>query len=264
MANQEEIAGAGVPATAGDLAPTGDPDGHQAGAQASQEQEPRPVTYDDASRLYGPGTIRARERYDELSMRDHLARAYASLRASGEYDAARHGAGDTEPVTAAEHLELLATAEYLARAYKPAFEVDNALRAGASWAQVAEALGADEAMARVEYRAWADGQHDMLTWTEGRLGMSDAEYAEALARAGEPEPGAAKAYAATHRVLCVHADQDGQGAHWLAPGEKCAAAGDQAARGCSPRTRSPPMPPCWRRRKPPNRRPDHEQRAAGR
>jgi hypothetical protein len=25
-------------------------------------------------------------------------------------------------------------------------------------------------------------------------------------------------------VLCAHADQDGQGAHWLQPGEKCAAA----------------------------------------
>jgi hypothetical protein len=39
----------------------------------------------------------------------------------------------------------------------------------------------------------------------------------------EPEPGAARAYAATHPVLCAHADQDGKGAHWLAPGEKCSA-----------------------------------------
>ena len=37
-------------------------------------RQPGPVTYDDASRRYGPGTIGARERYDELSMRDHLAR----------------------------------------------------------------------------------------------------------------------------------------------------------------------------------------------
>ena len=88
---------------------------------------------------------------------------------------------------------------------------------------MAEALDTDEAMARVEYRAWADGQHDMLRWTDGRLGMSDAEYAAVLARAGEPDPGAAKAYAATHRVLCAHADQDGQGTHWLQPGERCAA-----------------------------------------
>jgi len=51
--------------------------------------------------------------------------------------------------------------------------------------------------------------------------MSDPQYAEAVSRAGDPEPGVAKAYAATHRVLCAHADRDGKGAHWLAPGEKC-------------------------------------------
>ena len=49
--------------------------------------------------------------------------------------------------------------------------------------------------------------------------MSDAEYAEVIARAGEPDPGAAKAYAAAHRVLCAHADDDGRAAHWPAPGE---------------------------------------------
>ena len=109
------IDGAGASATAGELVRTGDPRGDQDGAQASHAQESRPVTYDDASRLYGPGTIGARERYDELSMRDHLARAYASLGASGEYDAARHGTGDTAPLTAAEHLDLLATAESVRR-----------------------------------------------------------------------------------------------------------------------------------------------------
>jgi hypothetical protein len=189
----------------------------------------RPVTYSHAERCYGPGTHAARERHDELSMRDTLARAYATLRASGQYDPAKHGAGDKEPLSRDEHLELLATAEYLARAYKPASEVDHALRGGATWGQVADALGTDEGMARVEYRAWADGQHDMLTWTDGRLGMSDAEYAEAKARAGEPEPGAAKAYAATHRVLCAHAGQDGRGAHWLQPGEKCSAVPERGA-----------------------------------
>lgn len=183
--------------------------------------EARPITYDQVGQRYGPGRHDARERYDELSIREHLARAYVTLRARGAYDPAKHGTGDTEPLTAAEHLELLALGEYLARSYKPSFEVDHALRVGATWAQVAEALDADEARARVAYRAWADGQHDMLNWTEGRLGMSDAEHAEAIARAGEPDPGAAKAYAATHRVLCAHAGDDGQEAHWLAPGEKC-------------------------------------------
>lgn len=186
-----------------------------------RQDERRPLTYNQVAQRFGPGRHAARERYEELSTRDHLARAYAKLRASGEYDPAKHGAGASEPLTADEHLELLAIGEYLARSYKPVSEVDNALRAGATWNKIAAALDTDEAMAQVAYRAWADGQHDMLRWTEGRLGMSDAEYADALARAGEPDPGAAKAYAATHRVLCAHADDDGRDAHWLAPGEKC-------------------------------------------
>jgi hypothetical protein len=186
-----------------------------------EANQPRPITYHQASQRYGPGALAARERYDELSGRHHLVRAYATLCARGEYDPAKHGTGDTEPLTAAEHLELLALGEYLVRSYKPSFEVDNALQAGATWAQIAEALDADEATARVAYRAWADGQHDMLRWTEGRLGMSDAEYAEVKTRAGELDPGAAKAYAATHRTLCADAADDGRDAHWLAAGEKC-------------------------------------------
>jgi hypothetical protein len=98
-----------------------------AGYEANQ---PRPITCDQASQRYGPGLLAARERYDVLSGRYHLARAYATLRARGEYDPTKHGTGDTEPLTAEEHLELLALGEYLARSYKPSFEVDNALRAG--------------------------------------------------------------------------------------------------------------------------------------
>jgi hypothetical protein len=152
-------------------------------ADGGEAHQPRPVSYDDAVRIYGPGTTAARERHHELSTRHHLARAYAQLRATGQYDPAQHGTGDAEPLTAAEHLELLAIGEYLSRSYKPVPEVDHALRAGASWAQIADALGTDEPAARAAYRAWADGQHDLLAWTEGRLGMSDAEHAEAMQRA---------------------------------------------------------------------------------
>jgi hypothetical protein len=204
------------PATAGESG-AGEP--REPGAR-----QPGPVTYDDAVRRYGPGTTGARERYDELSMRDHLARAYARLRASGEYDAARNGTGDTEPLTAAEHLELLATAEYLARAYKPSFETDNALRAGACWAQAADALGAAEATARVAYRAWAEGQHDMLTQAEGRLGMSHATHAEAIQRVADgagPDGACGRAAAGPGAILCAHADRNGEGAHWLEAGETC-------------------------------------------
>lgn len=144
--------------------------------QQNEPGEP-PVTYSQASVRYGPGT------------RD-------ALKASGEYAPAKHGSGDTEPLTAAEHLELLATAEYLARAYKPHGEVDHALRAGATWEQVVDALGTDEATARAEYQSWADGQHDMWgstgVWAgepAHRFGMNDAEYAEVRAAATEMYPG---------------------------------------------------------------------------
>ncbi len=157
------------------------------GEEAHDPAGPRPVTYDDAARLYGPGTHAASRRYDDLGMRDCLAGAYAKLRASGEYEPDRHGTGSTEPLTVAEHLELLATQEYLSRAFSPSFEVDEALRAGATWAQVAKALGTDEASARVAYREWADGQHRLLTWTGGRIGMSDAEHAAAIKRAASPD-----------------------------------------------------------------------------
>lgn len=152
-------------------------------ADDCQGHRPLPVTYHAVSQRYDPGTHDARERYDELSMREHLARAYANLRATGQYDPARHGPGDTQPLTTTEHLELLATGEYLSRSYKPAPQVDHALRVGASWTQIADALGTDDTTARAAYRAWADGQHNLLTWTEGQLGMSDADYAEAMRRA---------------------------------------------------------------------------------
>jgi hypothetical protein len=152
-------------------------------ADDRQGRQPPPVTYNAVAQRYGPGRHDARQRYHELATRDCLHRAHAKLRATGQYDPARHGTADTEPLTAAEHLELLATAEYLSRSYKPVPEVDHALRAGASWAQVAGALGTDEPAARAAYRAWADGQHDLLAWTEGRLGMSDAEHAAAIQRA---------------------------------------------------------------------------------
>jgi len=58
------------------------------------------------------------------------------------------------------------------------------------------------------------------TQAEREADSAPAEISETFA-GHEPEPGTAKAYAATHRVLCAHADRDGQGMHWLAPGEIC-------------------------------------------
>ena len=117
--------------------------------------------------------------------------------------------------------------------YRHPANVGRALEAGATWEQIGAALDCDEAQARQDYRKWTEGQHRLWAGEYGgggKFGMNDAEYAEALARAdvAAPVPAAAKAYAESHRVLCAHADQDGQGAHWLEPGEKCSAS--EAAR----------------------------------
>ena len=57
--------------------------------------------------------------------------------------------------------------------------------------------------------------------------MSDAGYAEALARCAGPEAcsgGTGHAgIRADGMILCAHADQDGQGMHWKLPGQACTA-----------------------------------------
>lgn len=176
----------------------------QTDTQGSQPRDPRPVTENQASMRYGPGTHAAIERYNELSLRHHLADAEASLKARGEWDPAKFGKGGEQPLSADEHLELLSTAEYLHRAYQPTGgQMGRALDAGADWLQVAQALGTDEATAREHYRSWAEGQHDMWASTgvwageePHRFGMNDADYAAAIERTGtepvrqtDPGPG---------------------------------------------------------------------------
>jgi hypothetical protein len=186
-------------------------------------EQPRPTTYHEASGS-GWDFVKAQARYRELTERGLYARSRAALEARGEYDPARHGTRVPEPLTVSEHLELLANGEVLARYYRHPSMLDHAVKAGASWEQIGAARGTSAEQARQDYREWAEGQHNLWTGAYGgeggRFGMDDAEYAAAIERANAPEPGAARAYADTHRVLCAHAD-DGQGAHWLAPGEKC-------------------------------------------
>jgi hypothetical protein len=184
-----------------------------------------------------PAAATPRARYDELTQREQLARACATLKTQGGCDPGKHGSGDTEPLTLAGYLEIIATGEVVARTYRHPVDVDRALAAGASWAQVAAARGCPEAQARQEYREWAQGQHNLWRGeygAGGRFGVDDAEYAAAIARADELDPGEAKAYAATHRLLCAHAG-DGLDAHWLAPGgavhPRVGRAGAQPGRG---------------------------------
>ncbi len=144
--------------------------------------EPRPVTFGQAADRYGLSASAARERYHELNMRDHLARVYAGMRAFGAYEPQKHGAGHPVPLSTAEHLELLATAEYLSRAIKPSCHLDYALNAGATWEQAADALGASHAAAQAAHRERTDRPPDFLRWIEGRAGPSDSEQDAAARR----------------------------------------------------------------------------------
>ena len=96
------------------------------------------------------------------------------------------------PITVADYLEMLALGEMLAEAdrswaadpdyYRDAAYLHGALTAGATWAQIAQATGTDEATARSRYREWADDQHQTSTRTRSQ-GLDDGEYAAAIKRA---------------------------------------------------------------------------------
>jgi hypothetical protein len=187
----------------------------------------RPLTCNDAETVYQTSLTAARDRYAELSDRDLSARTAALLRERGEFDPASLGhqlVAASEPLSAAEHLEHMAIGEVLARYYRHPSMPDHAVKAGASWEQIGAARGTSAGQARRDYREWAEGQHNLLTWTEGRIDMSDAEHPTAIARACGPEtyPGGI-GIQTRGQILCAHADQDGQGMHWKLPGHACTA-----------------------------------------
>lgn len=151
----------------------------------------RPVAYYKVT-MNGRTWLDAKERYDDLSLRDLLARSRAKLEARGEYDPAKHGTEDREPLSLHEHLEVLANGAVVAHVYRHPGNIDQAVKAGATWEQIAEALGTSEAEVRQEYREFAEGQHRMWAGTgcwEGhephRFGMPDDEFAAAMARVNE-------------------------------------------------------------------------------
>jgi hypothetical protein len=165
---------------------------------------PRATTYQQAEAGY-QSIIDARARYEELTNRDVMARAHAILKACGTYDPHKHGdTGKYPPLTADEHLELLAAGEMLARYYRHPALIHHAVQAGASWPQIAAATGSDEAKARQGYRKWADGQHRLYGDHQGEFGMDEAEHAAAINRAAEPQVG--------------ECDQDGAGPGFTRPG----------------------------------------------
>ena len=122
-------------------------------------------------------------RWLELTGRDLTARSIAELTAAGAYDPDRHpAAADYPPLTVAEHLEVLAIGEALARHFRHPAHIHHAVAAGAAWAQIAAAVGRDEQTLRTGYRTWADGQHHLHHASGGRYGLSDGEHAAAIAK----------------------------------------------------------------------------------
>jgi hypothetical protein len=116
-----------------------------------------PVTYHEAS---GGNITDQMNRYRELATHDRMARAIATLNARGTYTTPREHVNEEKfpPLTVAEHLEMLALGERIARYYRYPAQVDQAVRAGATWDQIAAATGTTVEAARAAYREWAEGQ----------------------------------------------------------------------------------------------------------
>ena len=148
----------------------------------AEEAAKRPVTYHDASTSNIVDQI---DRYRQLADHDVMARSIATLKARGTYKPNKHVNDEKfPPMTVAEHLEMLALGERIARYYRHPSQVDMAVKAGASWRQVADATGTTPEAARAAYREWAEGQHKYA-------GMGDDEYAAAIEAAGTGTPGGA-------------------------------------------------------------------------
>jgi len=150
------------------------------------------MTYDEASGMPWPDVL---NRYQALTDRDAMARAIATLQARGEWNADRSlKPEDYPPLTAAEHLELIALGEVMARHYRHPSQVHLAVVAGAAWAQIAAATGGDPDQARQAYREWAEGQHRLRAdFPGGTIGLDDEQHAAAIKAAGEPPAAAAEA-----------------------------------------------------------------------
>jgi hypothetical protein len=143
-----------------------------------------PVTWED---YIGVGLLTEHlTRWRELTDRDLVARSLVSLQARGAYDAEKHGdLADFPPLTVEEHLEGLALGRAISWYLRHPSDLHSAITAGATWEQVAIAIGDDEQEIQQAYRVWVDGQRRLHETTGGTLGLAQAE-------ASEPAGGASR------------------------------------------------------------------------
>src|SRR5215470_18083277 len=97
-------------------------------------------------------------RFDELRTRESMAATAAELSADGP--AAAPDSIDAPPLSREEALELLSLGEVIARkaGYGRQLSVRAARAAGASWAQIGEALGTTKQSAWEAHSRWIDAQ----------------------------------------------------------------------------------------------------------
>ena len=138
-----------------------------------------PTMYTEAAEMPFADVL---NRYQALNDRDSMARAIATLQARGDWNDDRSlDPADYPPLTAAEHLELIALGEVIARLYRHPAHVHHAVMAGATWPQIAAAAGGDPDQARQAYRQWAEEQHQLRQdFPGGSIGLGDEEYAAAI------------------------------------------------------------------------------------
>jgi hypothetical protein len=118
-------------------------------------------------------------RYDALATRDSMAKAIEIQKARGKYQPNKHVNEEKFPLlTVAEHLEMLALGERIARYYRHPSQVHDAVQAGATWEQIADATETSTEATRTAYRNWAEGQHRL--YTDIGIGMDDKAYAQAM------------------------------------------------------------------------------------
>jgi hypothetical protein len=143
--------------------------------QQARNATERPTTWAAAGDL---NIDEQKARYDALSHLVLMTQVIAEMKARGQQVSEAINEVDYPPLTAAEHLERVALGERIALYYRHPSQVDRAIKAGATWQQIADARGITTDQAQQDYREWIKGQHRYA-------GMSDTDYAAAIERAGQ-------------------------------------------------------------------------------